>query len=142
MVLQQRAVAQIVLTCQSVMSQGTSTMEDTLGQYLRHMRTQKGVSLEDIAKATRIDPRYLEAVEDNDFSQLPRAEVFAKAYVKAYARCLSLEEAEVMRRFAESSGRFYTGSAAAICEVARKNTQKVFPEPWLTRLCSSFKTLF
>ena len=113
-------------------------MEDTLGQYLRHMRTQKGVSLEDIAKATRIDPRYLEAVEDNDFSQLPRAEVFAKAY----ARCLSLEEAEVMRRFAESSGRFYTGSAAAICEVARKNTQKVFPEPWLTRLCSSLKTLF
>lgn len=117
-------------------------MEETLGQYLCHMRTQKGVSLEDIAKATRIDQRYLQAVEKNDFSQLPRAEVIAKAYVKAYARCLSLGEAEVMRRFAESAGGFYTESSAAICEVARKNTQKVFPEPWLTRLCSSFKTLF
>jgi len=125
-----------------VMPQETSTMEETLGQYLCHMRTQKGVSLEDIAKATRIDPRYLQAVEKNDFGQLPRAEVFAKAYVKAYARCLSLEEAEVLRRFTESAGTFYTESSEAICEVARKNTQKVFPEPWLTRLCSSFKTLF
>jgi len=125
-----------------VMPQETSTMEKTLGQYLCHMRTQKGVSLEDIAKATRIDPRYLQAVEKNDFGQLPRAEVFAKAYVKAYARCLSLEEAEVLRRFTESAGTFYTESSEAICEVARKNTQKVFPEPWLTRLCSSFKTLF
>src|SRR5438094_9213581 len=124
------------------MPQGTSTMEDTLGQYLCHMRPQKGVSLEDIAKDTPIDARYLQPVENNDFSQLPRAEVFAKAYVKAYARCLSLEEAEVMRRFAESAGGFYTGSSAAICEVARKNTQKVFPEPWLSRLCASFKTLF
>jgi len=125
-----------------VMPQETSTMEETLGQYLCHMRTQKGVSLEDIAKATRIDPRYLQAVEKNDFGQLPRAEVFAKAYVKAYARCLSLEEAEVLRRFTESARTFYTESSEAICEVARKNTQKVFPEPWLTRLCSSFKTLF
>ena len=125
-----------------VMPQETSTMEETLGQYLCHMRTQKGVSLEDIAKATRIDPRYLQAVEKNDFGQLPRAEVIAKAYVKAYARCLSLEEAEVLRRFTESAGTFYTESSEAICEVARKNTQKVFPEPWLTRLCSSFKTLF
>ena len=125
-----------------VMPQVTGTMEETLGQYLCHMRTQKGVSLEDIAKATRIDPRYLQAVEQNDFSQLPRAEIFAKAYVKAYARCLSLEETEVMRRFAESAGTFHAESTEAICEVARKNTQKVYPEPWLTRLCSSFKTLF
>jgi cytoskeletal protein RodZ len=117
-------------------------MEETLGQYLCHIRTQKGVSLEEISKATRIDPRYLQAVENNDFSQLPRAEVFAKAYIKAYARCLSLEEAEVLRRFAESAGGFYRESSEAIGEVAQKNAQKVFPEPWLTRLCSSFKTLF
>jgi cytoskeletal protein RodZ len=124
------------------MPQGTGTMEETLGQYLCQMRTQKGVSLEDISKTTRIDPRYLQAVEQDDFSRLPRAEVFAKAYVKAYARCLSLEEAEVMRRFADASGTFYTASSKAIGEVARKNTQKVFPEPWLTRLCSSLKALF
>ncbi len=117
-------------------------MEETLGQYLCHMRTQKGLSLDDIAKATRIDPRYLQAVEQNDFGQLPRAEIFAKAYVKAYARCLSLEETEVMRRFATSASTFYTGSSEEICEIAKKNTQKVFPEPLLTRLCSSFKTLF
>src|SRR5207245_5501579 len=102
--------------------QGTSAMEETLGQYLCHMRTQKGVSLEDIAKATRIDARYLQAVENNDFSQLPRAEVFAKAYVKAYARCLSLEEAEVMRRFAESAGGFYAGYAPRMCGVPRTTT--------------------
>ena len=117
-------------------------MEETLGQYLYHMRTQKGVSLEDIAKATRIDPRYLQAVEKDDFSLLPPATIFAKAYVKAYARCLSLEEAEVMQRFAASASTFNTGSSAEICEIARKNTLKVPPEPWLTRLCFTFRTLF
>src|SRR5207247_1472056 len=125
-----------------VMPQGTGTMEEKLGQYLCHMLTQKSFTLEDIANATLMDPRYLQAVEQNDFSQLPRAEIFAKAYVKAYARCLSLEETEVMRRFAESAGTFHAESTEAICEVARKNTQKVFPEHWLTRLCSSLKTLF
>src|SRR3989442_15423383 len=109
-----------------VMSQGTGTMEETLGQYLCHMRTQKGVSLEDIAKATRIDPRYLQAVEQNDFSQLPRAEIFAKAYVKAYARCLSLEEAEVMRRFAESAGTFHWGATREVGGVFPNKTQKRF----------------
>src|SRR5437899_11734538 len=123
-----------------VMSQETGTMEETLGQYLCQMRTQKGVSLEDIAKATRIDPRYLQAVEQNDFSQLPRAEIFAKAYVKAYARCLSLEEAEVMRRFAESAGTFHAASTEALCEGARKHPPKVYPEPWLTPPCACFKT--
>src|SRR3989442_1827606 len=103
-----------------IMPQGTSTMEEPLGQYLCHMRTQKGVSLEDIAKATRIDPRYLQAVEQNAFSQLPRAEVIAKAYVRAYARCLSLEEAEVMRRFAESAGDRPAGSTATNGEDAPK----------------------
>src|SRR5438128_10796561 len=105
------------------MPQGTSFMEDTLGQYLCHMRTQKGLSLEDIAKATRIDARYLQAGENNDFSQLPRAAVFAKAYVKAYARCLSWEEAEVMRRFPDSAGARSTGSRAAPCRVGRRHTQ-------------------
>src|SRR2546427_4911456 len=121
-----------------VMSQGTGTMEETLGQYLCHMRTQKGVSLEDIAKATRIDPRYLQAVEQNDFSQLPRAEIFAKAYVKAYARCLSLEEAEVMRRFAESAGSFHAGRTGGIYGGGRKNTEKEFARPRLIRPFSLF----
>src|SRR2546422_6867328 len=108
-----------------VMSQETGTMEETLGQYLCQMRTQKGVSLEDIAKATRIDPRYLQAVEQNDFSQLPRAEIFAKAYVKAYARCLSLEEAEVIRRFAESAGTRPPEATEARGGGSSKKTQKV-----------------
>src|SRR2546427_6039012 len=123
------------------MSQGTGTMEETLGQYLCHMRTQKGVSLADIAKATRIDPRYLQAVEQNDFSQLPRAEIFAKAYVKAYARCLSLEKTEVMRRFAESAGTFHGGATEGIWEVARKKTQNGVSGPLLTTHCTSIKTL-
>src|SRR2546428_12838209 len=122
------------------MPQGTSSMEDTLGQYLCHMRTQKGLSLEDIAKATRIDARYLQAVENNDFTQLPRAEVFAKAYVKAYAPRLSLEEAEAMRRFAESAGGLYTGPSAAICRAARNNTQQVVPDPSRTPPWRPFQT--
>lgn len=79
----------------------------SLGDYLQAMRTQKGLSIEEIAKQTRIDPTYLQALESNAFSKLPPAQIFAKAYARAYVRILDLKEGEVMQRFAESANGYY-----------------------------------
>jgi cytoskeletal protein RodZ len=82
-------------------------MPESLGEFLQHRRAQEGLSLEDISQKTRIDTRYLRALEENDFANVPRGQVIAKAYLKAYARCLSIQEDEVMTRFAETAGPFY-----------------------------------
>ena len=82
-------------------------MEQSLGQYLQQLRADSGYSLEQIAQQTCINLPYLKALEDNDFSRLPHAEIFAKSYVRAYCRCLSVDETAAMRLFTEAAGKFY-----------------------------------
>lgn len=72
----------------------------TLGTYLSSAREAKGIDLHDAAQQTRISVNYLKAMEEEDFSKLP-GEVFVKGFLKNYARFLSLEEAEVIRRYQE-----------------------------------------
>src|SRR6266568_9631983 len=81
-------------------------MGESLGQYFRRGREDKGWTLEEAASKTRILPQYLQAVEDDNYEQLP-AEVFAKGFIRSYARLLGLDEMEVLRKFEESGGQFY-----------------------------------
>jgi cytoskeleton protein RodZ len=81
-------------------------MGDSLGEYFQRAREAKGLTLEEAAARTRILPQYLKAVEDNNYAKLPD-EVFAKGFVRSYARLLGLDEATVIRQFDESGGQFY-----------------------------------
>jgi len=72
----------------------------TLGAYLKSAREARGLDLRDAAQQTRISLQYLKALEAGDFSKLP-GEVFVKGFLKNYARFLKLDEAEVLKRYAE-----------------------------------------
>lgn len=61
----------------------------TLGETLRQARLDKGVSLAEAEQETRIRRRYLEALENEDFSALP-APVYARGMIRNYARYLGL----------------------------------------------------
>jgi len=60
------------------------------GTFLRQAREQRGVSLQDLAVATKISARVLEALERNDPSKLPGG-IFSRAFVRAYAREVGLD---------------------------------------------------
>jgi cytoskeleton protein RodZ len=81
-------------------------MSESLGEHFQKAREAKGLTLEEAAARTRILPQYLKAVEDNNYAKLPD-EVFAKGFVRSYARILGLDEATVIRQFDESGGQFY-----------------------------------
>src|SRR5689334_19612602 len=66
----------------------------SVGETLRRERLRQGFELDQISRELKIAPRYLEAIEDDDFKKLPGA-VFAKSFVRQYARLLSLEEEEL-----------------------------------------------
>jgi cytoskeleton protein RodZ len=85
-------------------------MGDSLGEYFQRAREAKGLTLEEAAARTRILPQYLKAVEENNYARLPD-EVFAKGFVRSYARILGLDEAAVVRKFDESGGQFYAKRA-------------------------------
>ena len=52
------------------------------------------MSLEQIARETKINSHLLDAIEKNQFDLLPRG-VFAKSFVRQYARSLGLDEEEL-----------------------------------------------
>ncbi len=69
-----------------------------LGIELREARLGRGVSLDDAQRATRISRRYLEALEDEDFSILP-APVFARGFLRSYAQFLGLDASRLVTLF-------------------------------------------
>jgi len=70
----------------------------TFGEELRREREIRGISLKEIADATKISKRFLEAIERNDHRTLP-APVFTRGFVREYARYLGLNCEEVVNRY-------------------------------------------
>ena len=66
-------------------------MEKILGQALKKEREMRGVSLADIAKETRIGARFLEALENEDFTMFPGI-FYIRYYIKNYLRACGADE--------------------------------------------------
>lgn len=64
------------------------------GSLLRELREQRGITLEDLARSTRINPRFLAALEMDDLAALP-AGPFARGFIQAYCQALG-ESAEAV----------------------------------------------
>ncbi len=70
----------------------------TFGSWLRRQREAREVSLREIADKTKISFRYLEAMEEDRFDLLPAA-VFARGFLREYARYVGLNPDEVLNSF-------------------------------------------
>jgi cytoskeleton protein RodZ len=79
---------------------------ESIGEFFKQVRETKGLTLDDVALKTRIHPDFLIALEEGNFTKLPD-QVFAKGFVRSYARSLGLDEEDAMRRFEGSAGAFY-----------------------------------
>jgi cytoskeleton protein RodZ len=69
-----------------------------LGETLQKARQARGVTLDEVSQETRISRRYLEALENENFGLLP-APVYARGFLRIYARYLGLEPAELLPLF-------------------------------------------
>ncbi len=70
----------------------------SLGQWLREEREARSISLEEIASATKIVPRYLEALEDDRLDVMPGG-FFVKGIIRTYAHAIGLDPEEVLDRY-------------------------------------------
>ncbi len=68
--------------------------------WLRAGRAARQLTVEDVARVTRIQQRALERLESGQFEELP-AEVFVRGFVRNYARCVGLDEHEALARYTE-----------------------------------------
>lgn len=69
-----------------------------LGLFLRTERERRGLTIEQVASATKIAVKYIHALESDQFSDLP-AKPFVRGFVSSYARFIGLDSKEVLRQF-------------------------------------------
>jgi cytoskeletal protein RodZ len=58
---------------------------------LPRFRKRSGVSLEEIVQSTKISSRFLRAIEDEQFDQLPGG-IFSTSYLRQYAAVIGYDE--------------------------------------------------
>lgn len=72
----------------------------SLAMWLRAGRAQRQLTLDDVARVTKIQTRILEKIEAGQLEGLP-AEVFVRGFVKSFARCVGLDESEAAQRYGQ-----------------------------------------
>jgi cytoskeletal protein RodZ len=75
----------------------------SFGEKLRHEREMRGVSLREIADATKISTRFLQALEEDRLDVLPGG-LFPRAFVRQYATFLGLDVAALLAQFTVVQG--------------------------------------
>ena len=71
---------------------------ESFGARLKREREQRKITLDDIAVSTKIGTRFLAAIEEDRFDQLPGG-IFNKGFVRAYARHLGMDENQAIADF-------------------------------------------
>jgi cytoskeleton protein RodZ len=75
----------------------------TFGERLKREREMREVTLNEVTVATRIGPRFLEALENEDWAKLPGG-VFNRGFVRAIAKFLGLDEEALLAEYDVARG--------------------------------------
>lgn len=70
----------------------------SLGQQLKQAREERGITIKQIADATRLGSRFLQAIENDDYKTLPGG-VFNRAFVRKFARQVGMDEEQAVRLY-------------------------------------------
>ena len=72
-----------------------------IGQDLKRERELRGISLKEIAESTKINIRFLQALEEDQLDVLP-GKFFTRGIIRGYAKYLGLEEDSVLNKYHEA----------------------------------------
>lgn len=75
----------------------------TTGQILKENRERKGITLNEVALATKINVKILTAIEEGETERLP-TKTFLRGFVRSYARYLDMDEEAILGSFYEEMG--------------------------------------
>jgi len=67
---------------------------------LPRFRKRAGVSLDDIVQRTKISSRFLRAIEDEQFDQLPGG-IFSTSYLRQYAAAIGYDEEALVAYYSQ-----------------------------------------
>lgn len=99
-------------------------LEMQIGEILKEAREAKGLSLDYIQEVTKIQKRYLVAIEQNDFHVLP-GRFYARAFIKEYALAVDLDPEIVLQGFDEDQIEVETEETVQYSRLERTRRPKV-----------------
>lgn len=73
----------------------------SIGLHLKSHRETKKITLDEVSQKTRISKKYLEAIESDDFDEIP-AEIYRKGFIRNYAKFLGLNPDELLKKYDET----------------------------------------
>ena len=83
----------------------------SLGEILAKERAARGLSIDEVSKVTKIQPKFIKALEAEDFKPFS-APIYIKGFLRTYAQYLGFEPEKILTAYKESWAR---------AELARKN---------------------
>ena len=83
---------------------------ESLGETLKRIREEEGVTLDEMSERTRVRIKFLEALEEDRYEIFPAA-TYVIGFLRTYSRALELNEDEVLLRYHESLGDVKTVSS-------------------------------
>jgi transcriptional regulator with XRE-family HTH domain len=75
-------------------------MFDDLANELKTAREKNSMTLAQVANKSKIDIKFLEAIEQGDFAFLP--DLYVRAFIKNFARTVGLDENKIIKKFEAS----------------------------------------
>jgi len=101
-----------------------------IGKTLKDKREQMNLSLSDVHKATKVQEKYLAAIEEGDLDAF-KAEVFYKSFLRSYSKYLGFDPEEFVELFNSQKReieRSPKSEEVSFCAVEKNifNTKKIF----------------
>jgi transcriptional regulator with XRE-family HTH domain len=102
-------------------------MLNIFSEELKSKREQAGFTIQQIASKTRIDKKFLELIEQGNFSFLP--ELYVKSFIKEYAEVIGLNPEETIKRYQlAKEGKLYSYSESEDT-IQEKSTKDTYQKP-------------
>lgn len=100
-------------------------VEFTLGETVRRAREAAGIGLPAFAEQTRIQTKYLAALEDNDYQNLPEP-VYQRLFLKTIAAALGLSESALLALHETTIAEKFSGKPGGVANPPAKASPIAF----------------
>lgn len=96
-----------------------------IGEILRTERESKALSLADIEEKTKIRAKYLQALEEENYDEIP-GEAYCMGFLRNYARFLEIDPEPLLAQYRAQVKKEETSPSSVIVEKSEKEPKKEF----------------